>query len=380
MTMPELSYLRDQTCIVGIGETAYTRGTPKSALELALEASMSAIADAGIVPEAIDAVILPGGAGSGGTAGDFCANLGNNLVDSPLVKGDNVQSENCSDFTIEKKEASWESDPHGLVSLWDMLRFYAATLVGIVRNLEILRHDFLVSHAFSLDDAPNWELLEQHLSDVEKHIGVLPLSRSLKEQVRRLQERAADHRPDNFIYMSALISELYNNIVTELTEHSFLLIPSEVKWLYLTPENSLGSQFEAIFPEAVKDACDGIRCFALDQWTASVFHFMRVLENGLRRLAAEVGLPSESMALDQWKNIIDQIVKKIGELEQLPKSQEKSVTLAYFSEAASNFRYFKDAWRNHVSHSRVTYDSKDAKRVMDHVIDFMQHLAKRISA
>ena len=39
--MPELTDLRDQTCIVGIGETDYTRGTPKSALELALEASMA---------------------------------------------------------------------------------------------------------------------------------------------------------------------------------------------------------------------------------------------------------------------------------------------------------------------------------------------------
>ena len=74
--MPKLIDLRDQTCIVGIGETAYTRGTPKSALELALEASMDAIEDAGIKPEIIDAVILPNGAGSGGTAGDFCANLG----------------------------------------------------------------------------------------------------------------------------------------------------------------------------------------------------------------------------------------------------------------------------------------------------------------
>lgn len=74
--MPELTNLRDQTCIVGIGETDYTRGTPKSALELALEASIDALEDAGISPEAIDAVILPGGAGSGGTAGDFSANLG----------------------------------------------------------------------------------------------------------------------------------------------------------------------------------------------------------------------------------------------------------------------------------------------------------------
>src|SRR6266446_9992331 len=76
MTMPELTELRDRTCLGGIGETAYTRGTKKSALELALEASISAIEDAGIKPEVIDAVILPGGAGSGSTAGDFIANLG----------------------------------------------------------------------------------------------------------------------------------------------------------------------------------------------------------------------------------------------------------------------------------------------------------------
>jgi acetyl-CoA acetyltransferase len=74
--MSELTTLREKSCIVGIGETAYTRGTQKSALELALEASVSAIEDAGIKPELIDAVILPGGAGGGGTAGDFIANLG----------------------------------------------------------------------------------------------------------------------------------------------------------------------------------------------------------------------------------------------------------------------------------------------------------------
>jgi hypothetical protein len=74
--MSQNADLRDQVCIVGIGETAYTRGTDKTALELSLEASMAAITDAGIKPELIDAVILPGGAGGGGTAGDFIANLG----------------------------------------------------------------------------------------------------------------------------------------------------------------------------------------------------------------------------------------------------------------------------------------------------------------
>lgn len=66
--------LRDKAAISGIGETAYTRGTPKSGLALQLEASLAAIADAGLSPRDIDGIIpyFPGG----GIAEDFVANLG----------------------------------------------------------------------------------------------------------------------------------------------------------------------------------------------------------------------------------------------------------------------------------------------------------------
>lgn len=66
--------LRDKAAISGIGETAYTRGTPKSGLALQLEASLAAIADAGLSPRDIDGIIpyFPGG----GIAEDFAANLG----------------------------------------------------------------------------------------------------------------------------------------------------------------------------------------------------------------------------------------------------------------------------------------------------------------
>ena len=66
--------LREAAAISGIGETAYTRGTSKSALALQLEASLAAIADAGLSPRDIDGVVpyFPGG----GIAEDFIANLG----------------------------------------------------------------------------------------------------------------------------------------------------------------------------------------------------------------------------------------------------------------------------------------------------------------
>ena len=46
-----------QAAVTGIGETAYTRGSHRSALALLLDASLQAIADAGLSPKDIDGVI-----------------------------------------------------------------------------------------------------------------------------------------------------------------------------------------------------------------------------------------------------------------------------------------------------------------------------------
>ena len=66
--------LRDQACVSGIGETAYVRGSSKTAFELQIESSLKAIADAGLKPQQIDGVI-PIGIVSG-TADDFIENFG----------------------------------------------------------------------------------------------------------------------------------------------------------------------------------------------------------------------------------------------------------------------------------------------------------------
>ncbi len=71
-----MSILKDQACIVGIGQTPYTRGPlpeGKNNLTLQLEASVAAIADAGLQNKQIDG-ILP--FVSLGIAEDFAVNLG----------------------------------------------------------------------------------------------------------------------------------------------------------------------------------------------------------------------------------------------------------------------------------------------------------------
>lgn len=66
--------LRDKACVTGIGETAYLRGSTKTAIELQFESSLKAIADAGLRPPDIDGVIPVGIVSA--TAEDFIENFG----------------------------------------------------------------------------------------------------------------------------------------------------------------------------------------------------------------------------------------------------------------------------------------------------------------
>jgi acetyl-CoA acetyltransferase len=65
--------LKDRSCIVGVGESEFTRGTTKTALQLTLEASLNAITDAGLTPHDIDGIVGPP---IGSPAEHFAANLG----------------------------------------------------------------------------------------------------------------------------------------------------------------------------------------------------------------------------------------------------------------------------------------------------------------
>ncbi|MGH7837255.1 MAG: thiolase C-terminal domain-containing protein, partial [Candidatus Binataceae bacterium] len=65
--------LKDKGCITGVGESKFSRGSGKTELQLLLEASVNAIADAGLRPHDIDGIIGPP---LGATAEHMAANLG----------------------------------------------------------------------------------------------------------------------------------------------------------------------------------------------------------------------------------------------------------------------------------------------------------------
>jgi HEPN domain-containing protein len=171
-----------------------------------------------------------------------------------------------------------------------------------------------------------------------------------------------------------LLDELALDVLAELREPIFLHVSHEKRALYEQREFPFGAEVAAAFPDATRDIAAAARCLALDEWTACVFHSMRVLEHGLRSLAQRFGVP---FAQDSWHKVIEGVETGIEALRNKPGLTEKDrAAITALSEAATQFRYFKDAWRNHVAHAREHYDERDAERVFSHVRDFMQHMVK----
>jgi hypothetical protein len=117
---------------------------------------------------------------------------------------------------------------------------------------------------------------------------------------------------------------------------------------------------------------------ACDLNTASVFHSMRVIEHGLRALAAKLrvriakGKPINEAT---WGAIISELSKKIASLSGLRNQTAKQKeTLICYRMALSDCSKFKDLYRNDVMHTKGSYNETEALGVYKRVEEFMQSL------
>jgi hypothetical protein len=145
---------------------------------------------------------------------------------------------------------------------------------------------------------------------------------------------------------------------------------------YYEDQELFGSLVVSNFPSAARDIRSAGSCYAVDRSTACVMHLMRVLELGLNTLAAEFNI---EFARENWEKIINDIEAAItlkyekGKPPADKKGWQKERD--FYAAAAKDFRYFKNAWRNHAMHVHEHYEAHEAKSILDHVKAFMQQLA-----
>jgi len=156
-----------------------------------------------------------------------------------------------------------------------------------------------------------------------------------------------------------------------------------ISFLYLKPASleRFGEPLKswssaAAFSDANYDMEEAEKCFALNRFTASVMHSMRVLEVGLANLCRSLKVRYDEKSWQQLLLNLEKKWKEIVQRKKKPVSWKRDEQ--FYSESFAEFRHFKDAWRNHAMHARATYDEERAEVILDHVKSFMRHLATRL--
>jgi hypothetical protein len=154
----------------------------------------------------------------------------------------------------------------------------------------------------------------------------------------------------------------------------------------------LGEQVAVAFPNAIPDIRETGNCLAAECNTAAVFHLMRVLEWGLRYLCTSMGIKQlkqstrsgkvklSPISYAQWEDILNQLQVTIDtKMKSSKKGPTKQRDQEFYYPILQDFSGIRDAWRNHVMHTRAEYGRKDASAVLDHVTRIMARLATRLA-
>ena len=188
-------------------------------------------------------------------------------------------------------------------------------------------------------------------------------------------QRWTEHDVKHWSDLKAISIAFRDAIDIELKEYLYYQYPKDKGHMLLDWEANWKAAIGAF--SIRHDVFSAVDCYALQHNTAAVFHCMRILEHGLTALAQDVGLVFD---IQQWNTIIEQIESKVAELRKsLPRGSKKNERMQFLSEASKEFFYFKDGWRNYVSHNRGRYDEHQAAGVLEHTRSFMNHLSTRLS-
>jgi hypothetical protein len=217
------------------------------------------------------------------------------------------------------------------------------------------------------------KIMLEIFEDVEEECLIIGLSLSAitAQKIKKtlLQNKVS------YDYFNSMIDEFIGRVTDEMASRLFFSIESDKQKLFIG-DNLFGDDVAKKFPSVHNDITNAGKCIALDQWTSSVFHSMRILEKGLDSLAKELDVPFDNA---NWGWVINNIEAKIenvrkNKIESNWKEKEK-----FYSETALQFRYFKDAWRNYVMHAKDNYDEQQAESIFLHVKEFMIHLATQLT-
>lgn len=280
--------------------------------------------------------------------------------------------------------------PYGLVSLWDMINFnvHALLLAHI-----LIRQEYSLA-AKAAKASPGTRLSAADQSRLRGNVqGIARPLRALFIADDRLNTvfNLVEHRGD-YAELAHELKALASDVLDATRYERFYHYPRDKGLLVLRVPGDWAATLKA-FPISKEDVEAAVDCYAFERHRASIHHLMMVLEEGLLALATKLKVKFKRDR-STWAPLIDDIRRKIDEeLDKLAKPpkgtkplsprahKKRKEFLEACQEAALDTRYFKNVWRDHVSHKRqkhLVYDENDAKKVLDHVRGFMEIVSTKL--
>jgi hypothetical protein len=277
---------------------------------------------------------------------------------------------------LDSSESRWDDGPYGAITLMDILDIF---------KQQIAISSFVVTRSHLAQIGDSAVVSETALEDVISTLTELAVECNLLGidscadliSYTRMQCENKE-KPVTAGRLAEKLAAIDYVFKTQCNKQTFFRLNKEESAMFSSQE-PFGSEVAKAFssPESTHEISEAAKSYALGRNTASVFHLMRVLEKGLKSLADKLVVPfTVPFEYQNWQNVIEQIESRIKDLEKQKAGQQKTEDLKAYSEAAKQFRYFKDAWRNHVAHSRETYGPEQALSIRRHVGEFMLDLVK----
>jgi len=189
--------------------------------------------------------------------------------------------------------------------------------------------------------------------------------------------------PREFPAIRSEVTHVADAIRDELRKRSFFMVVPE-RQKYAENPNYIGKDVLDAFPSVLHEANEAGNCLAADCNSAAVFHLMRIVEWGLRALCVHMGLRKAkrkkgkyvSISYVDWETMLNQLQPLVdNKIEKMRRGKTKQAAQEFYYPALQDIRAIRDAWRNHLMHTRAIYSDAEAEAICAHVKRLMSALS-----
>ena len=261
----------------------------------------------------------------------------------------------------------------------------ARHLVELAQKLKILEN-IVENHLKDSNDVSLWSksipvesALTPYLKGTFKEISKLCKDLDLKITGAPVMRISSAPSAPTYGRMVELLKDISSRMADELEFRVFIAM-TQKELEYYEPEDYLfGVEFDVKFAsDGVFELDEAAKCLAIGRSTASVFHFMRLMEIGIRALARCLQIPDPTKPAERnWGRILGEIKKAVD--ARWPNVMQRSHgDGALFEQLYASLDAVRNPWRNATMHVEKKYTYDEAEHIFIAVKGFMMKLSSRM--